>query len=223
MNIIVVGCGRIGADLAYRLFKQDYKVTVIDNIPQSFERLNPDFHGRTVEGEALSREVLERANISQANGLAAVTNSDTLNAVVAHIARTIYKIPNVVVRNYDPNLRPMLEAFGFQIVSSTAWGAQRTEELLSSSSHRSVFSPGNGEVEVYELNIPDTWTGRDLSELFNKSNECLPVALTRAGRSFLPDQETILEAGDVLAISATSDGISLFTQYPDGKGGLICL
>jgi len=207
MNIIVVGCGRIGADLAYRLFKQDYKVTVIDNIPQSFERLNPDFHGRTVEGEALSREVLERANISQANGLAAVTNSDTLNAVVAHIARTIYKIPNVVVRNYDPNLRPMLEAFGFQIVSSTAWGAQRTEELLSSSSHRSVFSPGNGEVEVYELNIPDTWSGRELSELFNKSNECLPVALTRAGRSFLPDQVTMLEAGDVLAISATSDGI----------------
>ena len=207
MNIIVVGCGRIGADLAYRLFKQDYKVTVIDNIPKSFERLNPDFHGRTVEGEALSREVLERANISQANGLAAVTNSDTLNAVVAHIARTIYKIPNVVVRNYDPNLRPMLEAFGFQIVSSTAWGAQRTEELLSSSSHRSVFSPGNGEVEVYELNIPDTWSGRELSELFTKSNECLPVALTRAGRSFLPDQVTMLEAGDVLAISATSDGI----------------
>jgi trk system potassium uptake protein TrkA len=217
MNIIVVGCGRIGADLAYRLFKQDYKVTVIDNIPQSFERLNPDFHGRTVEGEALSREVLERANISQANGLAAVTNSDTLNAVVAHIARTIYKIPNVVVRNYDPNLRPMLEAFGFQIVSSTAWGAQRTEELLSSSSHRSVFSPGNGEVEVYELNIPDTWSGRELSELFNKSNECLPVALTRAGRSFLPDQVTMLEAGDVLAISATSDGIVSLRNILMGK------
>jgi Trk K+ transport system NAD-binding subunit len=62
-------------------------------------------------------------------------------------------------------------------------------------------------VEVYELNIPDTWSGRELSELFNKSNECLPVALTRAGRSFLPDQVTMLEAGDVLAISATSDGI----------------
>ena len=62
--------------------------------------------------------------------MAAVTNSDSLNAVVAHIPRAFYHVPVVVVRNYDPNLRVVIEAFGLQTVSSTSWGAQRVEELL---------------------------------------------------------------------------------------------
>lgn len=217
MNMIVVGCGRIGTDLALRLFRQGHQVTVVDNVLQSFERLNPEFRGRTVEGEALSKEVLERAGIDKADGLAAVTNSDTLNAVVAHIARTIYKITNVVVRNYDPNMRGVLEAFGFQIVSSSAWGAQRTEELLASTSLRAVFSPGNGEVEIYELIIPENWTGRPLSELLGGSDSSLAVALTRAGCSSLPRQDTILETGDVIAVSATAEGIGSLRNSLTGK------
>ncbi|KAF0108675.1 MAG: Trk system potassium uptake protein trkA (K(+)-uptake protein trkA) [Anaerolineaceae bacterium] len=218
MNIIIVGCGRIGADLALRLFQQGHQVTVVDNVPQAFERLNPEFRGRTVEGEALSKEVLERAGAEKADGLAAVANSDTLNAVVAHIARTIYKIPNVVVRNYDPNLRGVLEAFGFQIVSSSAWGAQRTEELLGSASTRAVFSPGNGEVEVYEMIVPENWAGRKLGELLGGMGDaCLPVALTRAGRSSLPTPETALETGDMLAVSTTAQGIACLRNALAGK------
>jgi len=217
MNMIVVGCGRIGADLALRLFRQGHQVTVVDNVPQSFERLNPEFLGRTVEGEALSKEVLERAGIDKADGLAAVTNSDTLNAVVAHIARTIYKITNVVVRNYDPNLRGVLEAFGFQIVSSSAWGAQRTEEILGSASTRAVFSPGNGEVGVYELSVPQNWAGHTLGELLCGAEACLPVALTRTGRSSLPVLETALETGDVIVISATAKGIACLRNEIAGK------
>ena len=217
MNFIIIGCGRVGADLSFRLFQQGHQVTVVDNVPEAFERLNPEFRGRTVEGEALSKEVLERAGIDKANGLAAVTNSDTLNATVAHIARTIYKISIVVVRNYDPNLRSVLEAFGFQIISSSAWGAQRTEELLLSASMRAVFSPGNGEVEVYELFIPESWSGRKLSELLGGVESCLPVALTRTGRSSLPAQETALETGDVITISATAQGIARLHNVLAGK------
>jgi trk system potassium uptake protein TrkA len=186
-------------------------------VPQAFERLDPEFRGRTVEGEALSKEVLERAGIDKADGVAAVANSDTLNAVVAHIARSIYKITNVVVRNYDPNLRSVLEAFGFQVVSSTAWGAQRTEELLGNASMRVVFSPGNGEVEVYELIIPERWSGRKLADLLHGAESCLPVSLTRTGRSSLPVQETILETGDVIAISATAEGIVQLRNVLTGK------
>lgn len=217
MNFIIVGCGRIGADLALRLYKQGHQVTIIDNVPQAFERLNPEFQGRTVEGEALSKEVLERAGIEKADGLAAVANSDTLNAAVAHIARTIYKIANVVVRNYDPTLRPVLEAFGLQIVSSTAWGAQRTEELLSTTSTRAVFSPGNGEVEIYEIMVPEGWNGRVLNDLLCGVDSCLPVAITHVGCSSLPTQDTILQSGDVLTISATAEGIACLRKALDKK------
>ena len=193
MNFIVVGCGRVGAELCYRLYKSGHQVVVVDSNRAAFNRLQPDFQGRTLEGEGLAESVLERAGIKDADGLAAVTNSDTLNIVV--------------VRNYDPALRPVLEAFGLQMVSSTYWGAQRVEELLANPAEKTVFSAGNGEVEVYELIIPDHWRGRAVGELMHALPQCYPVALTRAGKSLLPSPDLDLDAGDVFYVSSTFEGI----------------
>ena len=217
MKIIVIGCGRLGSELSSRLFQQGHQVTVVDENPDSFESLDPQFRGRTVEGDPFSKDVLERAGIAEADGLAVVTNSDTINAVVGHIGCCIYNIPNVVVRNYDPKMRPVLEAFGLQMVSSTSWGAQRIEEMLGGSQIATVFSAGNGEVEVYELIIPDHWTGRKLGDLLAISETCLPVALTRAGRSALPAQDMLLEAGDVVDVSTTDKGIVELRTHLFGK------
>lgn len=211
MNFIVVGCGRVGAELCYHLFKSGHQVVAVDIDKDAFNRLHPDFRGRTLEGEGLAEGVLERAGIHEADGLAAVTNSDTLNAVVAHAASTIYHVPNVVARNYDPNLRTVIESFGLQTVGSTYWGAQRVEELLMNPSQRMVYSAGNGEVEVYEVQIPEVWEGRTLSELLEPLQQCFPVALSRAGRSSLPDANIKLQAGDLLNVSSTFEGIGALT------------
>jgi len=207
MNFIVVGCGRVGAELCYHLFKQGHQIVVVDINKESFNRLHPDFRGRTLEGEGLAEGVLERAGINEANGLAAVTNSDMLNAVVAHAARTVYNVPNVVARNYDPNLRSIIEAFGLQTVGSTSWGAQRVEELLMYPTQRMVYSAGNGEVEIYEVQITDEWNGRTLGELLRPLGDCYPVALSRAGKAFLPQTETNLQRGDLLNFSSTFEGM----------------
>jgi len=205
MKYVVIGCGRVGAELANRLFRKGHEVSVVDQRPEAFRNLGPEFRGRTIEGEVLNRNVLRRAGIEAADGLAAVTNSDSLNAVVAHAARAIFRVPNVVARNYDPRRRPLFEAFGLQVISSTSWGAQRVEELLYHGEIRTVFSAGNGEVEVYELTVPPAWAGRLLGELLR--DHCRVVALTRAGRAHLPEADDPLEAGDVLHLSATLDGI----------------
>jgi trk system potassium uptake protein TrkA len=217
MNFVIIGCGRVGAELALRLYKSGHQVVVVDQNESSFNRINPEFRGRTVAGEALREDVLLRAGIKDADGLAAVTNSDTLNAAVSHAARAIYKVPMVICRNYDPRLRDMLEAFGLQIVSSTSWGAQRTEELLTGVTSRAVFSAGNGEVEIYELYIPESWAGRTWSELCTDNVGTLPVALTRAGRAILPLPDTKLEGNDMLVVSATFDGIKTLRARLDSE------
>ncbi len=217
MNFIVVGCGRVGAELCYHLFKSGHQVVVVDSRRESFNRLHPDFRGRTLEGEGLAESVLERAGIQEADGLAAVTNSDTLNAVVAHTARVYYNVPNVVARNYDPNLRAVIEAFGLQTVGSTYWGAQRVEELLMNPSQRAVYSAGNGEVEVYEIIIPELWNGKTLGELLSPIKQCYPVALSRAGRASLPETNTVLQTGDLLNVSSTFEGMGALTVRLSGK------
>ena len=152
----------LGAELAYNLFKRGHDVSVIDNVPASFNNLPADFQGRLNEGEALSQDVLHRAGIEKADAVAAVTNSDALNAVVAYVAKTVYKVPNVLARNYDPRTREIFESFGLQTVSSTSWGAQRMEELIFHSDVRTVFSAGNGEVELYEVVITRTVGWKDI-------------------------------------------------------------
>jgi trk system potassium uptake protein len=206
MNVIVVGCGRVGSELAHRLYQRKHQVTVIDHIGAAFENLPPDFRGRTVEGEVMRQDVLRRAGIEQAHSLAAVTNSDSTNAVVAHVARALYHVRNVVVRNYDPNWRPLHEVFGLQVVSSASWGAQRIEEMLYHGEIHTVFSAGNGEVEIYEILVPEHWQGHSLQEMLS-GTEALPVAFTRAGQATLPSADSCLETGDVVHLSATLEGI----------------
>ena len=219
MNFIVIGCGRVGAELSYRLYKNGHQVVVVDSNKDAFNRIHSDFHGRTVEGEALSADTLKRAGLEHANGVAIVTNSDTMNAVIGHTIRVHYpNVKQVLVRNYDPAMREMLEAFGLQIVSSTAWGAERLQELLIDPSFRAVFSAGNGEVELYEMYIPQNWDGRVVSALLNGcKNKVVVAALTRAGRAELPSPESILKSGDVLTVSTTLEGVTtLRTRLQDG-------
>ncbi len=207
MNIIVVGCGRVGSTLAYRLFRAGHQVAVVDRDSRAFLNLPPDFTGRLHEGDALSNEVLVRAGIKQAGALAVVTNSDPLNAVVGHVARVEYKVPVVVARNYNPHFRPLFEEFNLQVVSSASWGAQRIEELLNAATVHTVFSAGNGEVEVYEFVIPSEWQGKVLKDLFT-SKECLPIAVSRAGRALLPEGDLPVQEGDLLYVSASFSGIN---------------
>jgi len=134
-----------------------------------------------------------------------------MNAVIGQVARVHYpQIKQIIVRNYDPAMREMLEAFGLQIVSSTAWGAERLQELLIDPSFRAVFSAGNGEVELYEMFIPEKWDGSTLSDLLNGCTQIVVAALTRAGNAELPSPEVKLKKGDILTVSATLDGVKTF-------------
>ena len=215
MNFFVIGCGRVGSELAFRLYKNGHQVVVIDNNREALNTLDPEFRGRTIEGDVLSEQMLERAGIAEADGLATVTNSDTLNAVVGHMARTIYNVPIIVTRNYDPVMLPVLEAFGCNVVSSTSWGAQRIQELMLDPSFRTIFSAGNGEVEIYEMLIPPSYDGKSLGDLLRNNPDCLAVALTRAGRALLPDTTTVLQTADMLNVSATFTGIKALRAQLD--------
>lgn len=206
MRVVVVGCGRLGAELAGRLFQRGHEVSVVDADEGAFRKLPPDFEGRIGEGEAINRDVLHRAGIEKADAVAVVTDSDIMNAVVGHLAREYYHINNVVVRNHDARYRPILEAYNLQLISALSWGSQRIEEMIYHADVKAVFSAGNGEVEVYELAVPAAWSGRRMREILGE-NVALPVSITRAGRAMLPSLDMVIEEGDILHVSATLDGV----------------
>lgn len=214
MKIIVIGCGRLGSDLAVRFFRAGHEVSIIDNAPGAFNNLPGDFQGRTIEGEAMSQDVLFRAGIERADALVAATNSDALNAVVAYVAKTLYDIPHVAARNYDPHSRTMLETFNLQVVSSTSWGAQRLEELIYHGEVRTVYSTGNGEIDIYEITVPDDFAEVKATELA-VPGQAMIISVTRAGRAELPENGITVRGGDLISVSATSEGIELLLKKLD--------
>jgi trk system potassium uptake protein TrkA len=218
MNVIVVGCGRVGVELALGLGGR-HLVTVIDTNARAFDRLGSDFIGRTVHGEALDRDVLNRAGIEGADALAAVTTSDNVNVIVARLARDLYHLPRVVARVYNPRRNTIYEKFGLQTVASSSWGAQRMEQLLLHPGQHTLLSAGHGEVQLYEISVPGEWSGRPLSDLV-PDDGARAVALVRSGRALLPERSSVLQAQDILHVSATAEGAAVLRQrVPDNGHG----
>jgi trk system potassium uptake protein len=206
-QIIIVGCGRVGVELAISIWQKNHTVTVVDSNPRAFDRLGPEFRGRTVQGEAFDQDVLKRAGIETTDAFAAVTASDSANIVAARVARDIYHVHHVVARVYNPRRTPVYEKLGLQTIISSSWGAQRIEQLILHPDLQSISSAGNGEVQIYEISIPQEWEGRRIKELVPPET-AIPVALARGGRGSLPTPETILKAHDLLQVSATEDGVA---------------
>ena len=206
MKVIIIGCGRVGSNLAYQLDRKNYQVTVIDKEASAFDNLPVDFQGRTIAGDVLARDVLQRAEIEQADALASVTNSDTLNALIAHIARTEYQVTKVVARNYDPRKRPLQEAFGVPVVGTTSWGVERIEVMLSDTPLKVVFSDPNVNIVVYQLEVPENWHGRTIEELLPKDRTQV-LAWRRAGQSLFISDNQPFETGDLVYLSAGEEEI----------------
>ncbi len=218
MKVIIVGCGRVGVELALSLHKE-HLVTVIDPDPRAFDRLGPNFSGRTVQGEGLDRDALLRAGIETADAVAAVTASDNVNVVVARVAREVFHVQRVATRIYNPRRLPIYEELNLPTVASSSWGAHRIEELLIHPGVQSLVSAGDGKVQVYEIAVPQEWAGRRLTELV-PSESAIPVSLSRGSRSFLPHPDVALQAADILQVSATSEGLKILRErvHDNGKG-----
>jgi trk system potassium uptake protein TrkA len=216
-HIIVVGCGRVGVQLALSVFHKGHSVAVVDVNPRAFDRLGPEFRGRTVQGEGFSEDVLKRAGVETADAVAAVTTSDSVNIVVARVARDLYRVPHVVARVYNPRRAPVYEKLGLQTIASSTWGAQRIEQLILHPGLQSVYSAGNGEVQIYEISVPHEWEGRTVGDLVPEVN-ALPIAIARGGRACLPDRATVLQAHDILQVSATDEGARVVRERLQANG-----
>lgn len=200
MRIVIIGCGRMGAALAQSLSVRGHEVTVVDSDPSSFGRLGSSFRGVTVSGGGFDRKALLEAGIERADGLAAVTASDEVNAVAARLARQVFHVPKVVARIYDPRKAEIFQSLGLQNISPETWGINRIVDLLCYSRMETVTSLGNGEVDIVEVEVPHLLVGRTVNEL-TVIGEIHVVAVSRQGKTFLPTRGTEFHKGDLIHLA----------------------
>ncbi len=131
MKIVIMGCGRVGAQLATLLDKEGHKVTVLDRDSDSFRRLPSDFSGTALLGNGIDESVLIKAGIEEADIFVVLTQGDNRNVMAAQIAKHIFNVPRVVCRIYDPLRQELYSALGLEAFSPTTIFAQMLKEKLT--------------------------------------------------------------------------------------------
>ena len=130
MKIVIMGCGRVGAQLAGLLDTDGHEVTVLDTDAYSFRRLPPTFSGTALAGNGTDEETLKKAGIEEADAFVALTQGDNRNVMAAQIAKHIFNVPKVICRIYDPLRQELYNTLGIEAFSPTTIFAQILKEKL---------------------------------------------------------------------------------------------
>lgn len=130
MNVVVMGCGRVGARVAAMLDAAGHSVTVMDTNATSFRRLPDSFRGRREVGNGMDGPALEKAGIQQADAFMAVTQGDNRNYFASQMAKEVYGVKRVLCRIYDPVREQIFHELGLETFSPTSIGAQIMFDML---------------------------------------------------------------------------------------------
>jgi trk system potassium uptake protein TrkA len=208
MHVIVVGCGRVGSEVAQSLTADGHEVVVVDRRAEAFRRLGDDFAGTTMVGVGFDRDLLSAAGITADSAVAAVTSGDNSNILIARVARETFGVQHVVARIYDPRRASIYERLGIATVATVAWTSERVLRQLVTSADTSDWIDPSARFTLVERRVPAAAAGMPVSTL--ESGCAGRVALLgRFGETSIPASTTLLQEDDVLHIVIPAHGAEL--------------
>lgn len=197
MHIVILGCGRVGSLLAHRLDEMGHSVAIVDQEPDAFRKLGPEFKGQTVKGVGFDRETLESAGIERAHAFAAVSSGDNSNILAARVARETYGVEQVVARIYDPRRAEVYQRLGIPTVATVSWTTEQIMRRLVPLGAQSEYQDPSGSVVLGEVHVGSAWIGRRSRDIEEASGARLAF-ITRYGSAFIPTDDAVIQDGDLI-------------------------
>jgi trk system potassium uptake protein len=217
VHIVVIGCGRVGSELAGSLEAGGHTVAIVDKNARAFRRLPTDFRGTKVVGFGFDRDHLAEAGIEGAGAFASVTNGDNSNILCARIARETYRIERVVARIYDPRRALIYQRLGIPTVATVAWTTDQVlRRLLPDETHHD-WADATGKIGLVERAIPPKAIGQKLARL-NSPGRWWLTAVTRMGKAQIVPTGLVGQEGDVLVFVAALDELDALQAHIDQGG-----
>jgi trk system potassium uptake protein TrkA len=215
LNIIIVGCGRVGSQLATLFSQDDNNIVVIDQNASSFTNLSRSFEGTTISGVGFDEDVLIQAGVDECDVLAAVTDEDNANLMISEVANRLFDVPHVLTRLYNPDRENAYMQLGLDYVCGTTLVAEEmySKVIAGHASHVDTF----GDYEI--LRFAFNWQGdgnrgirvRDLE----REHQVRIIAFERKDGSVnsIPSQESILYQGDIVLACIHRDLVEKYAKY----------
>lgn len=206
MNILIVGCGRLGSRLAEKLDRQGHDVAVVDRQQENLDRLEPDFSGITFSGNPIDLQVLRSAGIESCDAVAATTPDDNLNITVCQIAKKIFGIENAVARISDPAREEIFSTLGLQCICHTNLACDALESALTHPLDNKTLTFGTRTLTFHRVPVEKRMIGVNLNMLTFEDRQLFAL-LRRDGTLILYREpcHTVAEEGDSLIYVRIAD------------------
>ncbi|MDP2831086.1 MAG: TrkA family potassium uptake protein [Candidatus Omnitrophota bacterium] len=196
MYVIIVGCGRVGSELAKLLSGEGHDVVVIDKTQEAFKRLGDTFNGLTMVGNGFDLALLKQVGIEKADAFCAVTDGDNTNLISAQVAKKIFSVPKVFARVYDPQRAHIYAALGLDIISGTMlFSAMLRDKIIES--RFSSYLIESKDLGVIEIEAKNDLVGKTIQDI-NIPGDFIVVALRRMQGVVIPEPKTVLKNKDIL-------------------------
>lgn len=215
-NVIIVGCGRVGSQLANMLSDNGDNVCCIDRSADAFANLGRNFNGTTLQGVGFDEDVLDKAGIEDCDVLAAVTQHDNANLMCAEVANRIFDVPHVIARLYNPDHANTYSQLGIDYVCGTALVADEMFSKVVSGHGAHVATFGDCEVVEFSLSLAQEENRRSIHVYdLEREHEVRVIAFERAdgSASSIPSRDSVLYNGDKILACVKLDNISQISRY----------
>jgi hypothetical protein len=219
MKIIIVGCGKVGANVAEQLLKEGHDITVIDNDPHVIDNITNNLDLNGVIGDGVSCLVLGDAGVKETDLLIATTDSDERNILCCMFAKKLGGCTTIArVRNpiYSRDIRLIRGELGLAMaVNPEQLAALEISRLLRFPSAIKIETFAKGKVEILEFKVAkgSIIDGMSLMDLGKKiSSDVLICAAVRGEHITMPKGNYIIEAGDVLSLVAPQEESKRFFE-----------
>ena len=206
LNIIIVGCGKVGATLVEQLSKEGHDITVIDKKPERIQDITNMFDVMGIVGNGASYSTQMEAGIEESDLIIAVTDSDELNLLCCTVAKRVGNcaaIARVRTPDYSEETGYLREKLGLAlIINPELEAAKEVARILYLPTALEVNSFAHGQAELVKFKVPSDNILNELSIAYlgkNITNDILICAIERGGEVYIPNGDFIIKAGDVIS------------------------
>ena len=197
--------------LALALEEKGHSVAIIDQDPDAFRRLGPNFTGSTVKGIGFDREHLKIAGIERAGAFAAVSSGDNSNILAARTVREVFGVDKVVARIYDHRRAEVFQRLGIPTVATVSWTCEQMLRRLLPSAAAEEWSDPSGLLSLAEVQLADSWIGKTVSDIEHRTGVRV-ATITRLGEPHIPTHDTVYQDGDIVRVILTAAQATEITE-----------
>lgn len=167
MNILIIGCGRLGSRLASVLDLQGHDIVVIESDPERLNQLDDGFDGLMIQGNPIDLDVMKSAGIEGCDYVLCLSPNDNQNLMASQIARNIFHVQYIIARVLDPVKAHVYETLGIDTICPTTLAFEAICSSLFTAGDNKIIHYGGSTLEMNAVPYERWMKGKKLSEIEN--------------------------------------------------------